>query len=192
MSPGAVTERVHFFVAEYDSSMRILKGGGLANEGEDIEVLELDFDEVLRIPSTIRRCARKPTKVSYTLIRSRASRSRPSSGEPTRRRNHSSIDCGLCTRRPNRNRLSGKDFGPIARTLDGQGLHPMEIISSDGNYWELATMKLAPLIFTYTVLLMLVLHVILAETWTEVGLWIAVVLICAQLIASRIGSRANN
>nr|MBA2401896.1 GDP-mannose pyrophosphatase [Bradyrhizobium sp.] len=40
MSPGAVTEKIHCFVAEYDPSMRINDGGGLADEGEDIEVLE--------------------------------------------------------------------------------------------------------------------------------------------------------
>jgi nudix-type nucleoside diphosphatase (YffH/AdpP family) len=47
MSPGAVTEKVHFFVAEYDPSMRICAGGGNADEGEDIEVLELSIDETL-------------------------------------------------------------------------------------------------------------------------------------------------
>ena len=47
MSPGAVTEKLHFFVAEYDASMRISNGGGLADEGEDIEVLELAIDEAL-------------------------------------------------------------------------------------------------------------------------------------------------
>jgi nudix-type nucleoside diphosphatase (YffH/AdpP family) len=47
MSPGAVTEKVHFFVAEYDPSMRISAGGGNADEGEDIEVLELSIDETL-------------------------------------------------------------------------------------------------------------------------------------------------
>ena len=46
-SPGAVTEKMHFFVAEYDPSMRISSGGGLADEGEDIEVLELAIDEAL-------------------------------------------------------------------------------------------------------------------------------------------------
>ena len=35
MSPGAVTEKIHFFVAEYEPSMRIGTGGGLAHEGED-------------------------------------------------------------------------------------------------------------------------------------------------------------
>ena len=47
MTPGAVAEKLHFFVAEYDSSMRIGNGGGLAAEGEDIEVLELPFDRAL-------------------------------------------------------------------------------------------------------------------------------------------------
>ena len=47
MSPGAVTEKIHFFVAEYEAKMRIGGGGGIADEGEDIEVLELAFDEAL-------------------------------------------------------------------------------------------------------------------------------------------------
>jgi len=47
MSPGAVTEKLHFFVAEYKSNMRIGSGGGLASEGEDIEVLELPIDQAL-------------------------------------------------------------------------------------------------------------------------------------------------
>jgi len=47
MSPGSVTEILHFFVAEYDATMRIGDGGGHADEGEDIEVLELSFDEAL-------------------------------------------------------------------------------------------------------------------------------------------------
>ena len=46
-TPGAVTEKLHFFVAEYDPSMRIGNGGGLADEGEDIEVLELPIDQAL-------------------------------------------------------------------------------------------------------------------------------------------------
>jgi nudix-type nucleoside diphosphatase (YffH/AdpP family) len=47
MTPGAVTEKLHFFVAEYDATMRIGEGGGLADEGEDIEVLELSIEEAL-------------------------------------------------------------------------------------------------------------------------------------------------
>jgi nudix-type nucleoside diphosphatase (YffH/AdpP family) len=47
MSPGAVTEKIHFFVAEYEPHMRIGDGGGLAHEGEDIEVIELSIDDAL-------------------------------------------------------------------------------------------------------------------------------------------------
>jgi nudix-type nucleoside diphosphatase (YffH/AdpP family) len=47
MSPGAVTEKLHFFVAQYDPSMRVSSGGGIADEGEDIEVLELPIDQAL-------------------------------------------------------------------------------------------------------------------------------------------------
>jgi len=47
MSPGAVTEKLHFFVAEYEARMRVGSGGGNPDEGEDIEVLELPIDEAL-------------------------------------------------------------------------------------------------------------------------------------------------
>jgi nudix-type nucleoside diphosphatase (YffH/AdpP family) len=47
MSPGAVTERLHFFVGEYRDDMKVGNGGGLHAEGEDIEVIELPFDEAL-------------------------------------------------------------------------------------------------------------------------------------------------
>ncbi|MCA1396373.1 NUDIX domain-containing protein [Bradyrhizobium sp. BRP56] len=50
-SPGAVTEMLHCFVAEYDAAMRIGDGGGLADEGEDIEVLELSIDDALAMIS---------------------------------------------------------------------------------------------------------------------------------------------
>ncbi len=49
MSPGSVTERLHFFLGEYDERSRVGDGGGLEAEGEDIEVLELDADEALRM-----------------------------------------------------------------------------------------------------------------------------------------------
>lgn len=47
MSPGSVTERLHFFVGEYTPAQRIGEGGGLAAEGEDIEVLELGYDAAI-------------------------------------------------------------------------------------------------------------------------------------------------
>src|ERR1700687_1295014 len=46
-SPGAVTEKLHFFVAEYRPDMRVGSGGGLADEGEDIEVLEMPIDQTM-------------------------------------------------------------------------------------------------------------------------------------------------
>lgn len=52
MSPGSVTEIVHFFVAEYNSDMKVGEGGGLDDEQEDIEVLELDFDKALAMITT--------------------------------------------------------------------------------------------------------------------------------------------
>jgi nudix-type nucleoside diphosphatase (YffH/AdpP family) len=47
MSPGSVTEKLHFFVAEYEPDMKIGDGGGLQDEGEDIEVIEPTIDEAL-------------------------------------------------------------------------------------------------------------------------------------------------
>ena len=48
MSPGSVTERLHFFIAEYEPQDRVAPGGGDVDEGEDIEVLELPIEEALR------------------------------------------------------------------------------------------------------------------------------------------------
>jgi nudix-type nucleoside diphosphatase (YffH/AdpP family) len=47
MSPGSVTERIFFYVAEYEPSDRIQSGGGHAHEGEDIETMEVGIDEAL-------------------------------------------------------------------------------------------------------------------------------------------------
>lgn len=47
MSPGSVTERLHFFVAEYRPGDRASAGGGVEAEGEDIDVLEIDIEEAL-------------------------------------------------------------------------------------------------------------------------------------------------
>lgn len=48
-SPGVLTEKMHFFVGEYTEDMKVSKGGGLAGENEDIEVLELPFTEAVRM-----------------------------------------------------------------------------------------------------------------------------------------------
>ncbi|MDZ5645596.1 NUDIX domain-containing protein [Nitrospirillum sp. BR 11828] len=47
MSPGSVTEKLTFFVAPYSAADRVGAGGGLAAEGEDIEVLEPTLEEAL-------------------------------------------------------------------------------------------------------------------------------------------------
>lgn len=47
MSPGSVTERVHFYAAPYTPADRRGPGGGLADDGEDIEILELEFSQAL-------------------------------------------------------------------------------------------------------------------------------------------------
>lgn len=52
MSPGSVTEILHFFTAEYSAEMKITDGGGLEEEGENIEVLELPFDQALSMIDT--------------------------------------------------------------------------------------------------------------------------------------------
>lgn len=47
MSPGSVTERVHFFAAPYSAATRVSAGGGVAAEGERIDLIELDIDDAL-------------------------------------------------------------------------------------------------------------------------------------------------
>lgn len=52
MSPGSVTEILYFFIAEYSNEMKINDGGGLEEEGENIEVLELSFEKSLKMIDT--------------------------------------------------------------------------------------------------------------------------------------------
>jgi nudix-type nucleoside diphosphatase (YffH/AdpP family) len=52
MSPGSVTEKLHFFVAEYVDSDRAASGGGDSAEGEDIEVLEVPLVDALHMIKT--------------------------------------------------------------------------------------------------------------------------------------------
>src|SRR6267154_86023 len=52
MSPGSVTEKLHFFVAEYGMHDQVSAGGGDVTEGEDIEVIELTLTEALRMIAT--------------------------------------------------------------------------------------------------------------------------------------------
>lgn len=52
MSPGSVTEIVYFFAAEFTKDMKVNEGGGVADEQENIEVLELDFDTAYNMIKT--------------------------------------------------------------------------------------------------------------------------------------------
>lgn len=52
MSPGSVTEILHFFIAAYDPSMKVAEGGGVAHEEENIEVLEVPFEKALDMITT--------------------------------------------------------------------------------------------------------------------------------------------
>lgn len=52
MSPGAVTEIIYFFIAEYAENMKTTSGGGLEHEQEEIEVLELPIDTALQMIKT--------------------------------------------------------------------------------------------------------------------------------------------
>ncbi len=49
MSPGSVSEKLFFYVAPYDDSMRVTRGGGRPDEQENIEVLEVNWDEALEM-----------------------------------------------------------------------------------------------------------------------------------------------
>lgn len=49
MTPGAVTEHITMFLADYAHDDRISDGGGHAHEGEDIEVVEMPFDQLRRM-----------------------------------------------------------------------------------------------------------------------------------------------
>lgn len=49
MSPGSVTEILHFFIAGYAQEMKVNEGGGLEEEEENIEVLEFDISEAMKM-----------------------------------------------------------------------------------------------------------------------------------------------
>lgn len=47
MSPGAVTEKIHFFYAEISEADKVSDGGGLEEEHEDIELVDMPFESAL-------------------------------------------------------------------------------------------------------------------------------------------------
>lgn len=48
-SPGAYTELLYLFVAPYTAAQKVSKGGGLEDEGEELKVMEIPFDEAVRM-----------------------------------------------------------------------------------------------------------------------------------------------
>lgn len=49
MTPGAVTEKIHFFIAAYDKTNKASDGGGIETEQEDLEVLEIPFAQAVEM-----------------------------------------------------------------------------------------------------------------------------------------------
>ena len=47
--PGALTQKVHFFVGEYQDKDKTSLGGGIVDEGEEIEILEMSFSKALEL-----------------------------------------------------------------------------------------------------------------------------------------------
>ena len=69
MSPGSVTELIHFYVAPYEESMRVSSGGGAENEQENIEVIELTLSEAMsRVKSGEIKDGKTIMLLQYALI----------------------------------------------------------------------------------------------------------------------------
>lgn len=51
-SPGTITELLYFFIADYNDSMKVSDGGGLKEEKEDVEVIEISFDNAIKMIET--------------------------------------------------------------------------------------------------------------------------------------------
>lgn len=49
MSPGSVTEILHYFIGSYDEHMKVSAGGGAMDETENIEVMEISFKKALEM-----------------------------------------------------------------------------------------------------------------------------------------------
>lgn len=62
IGPGAITEKIFYFIAPYHPDMKKAAGGGLAHEGEHIEVCELHLDEAANM------LARQEIQDSKTIV----------------------------------------------------------------------------------------------------------------------------
>jgi GDP-mannose pyrophosphatase NudK len=52
LAPGLMREQVHLYIAEYKEEEKVYRGGGLANENEEIIVLETSFENALKMIGT--------------------------------------------------------------------------------------------------------------------------------------------
>lgn len=73
MSPGSITERTSFFLGRIDTSKKVAAGGGLSHEGEDIEVLEIPFEESVAMIGTGEICDAKTIMLLQWAMLNRAS-----------------------------------------------------------------------------------------------------------------------
>ncbi|MRG64461.1 NUDIX domain-containing protein [Rhizobium pusense] len=73
MSPGSVTEIIHFFAAIVESSDRVEEGGGAAHEDEDIEVVEIPLDDAMKMIETGEICDGKTIMLLQWAALNRAS-----------------------------------------------------------------------------------------------------------------------
>jgi hypothetical protein len=71
MSPGAVTEILYLFVGEYDESMKVNEGGGVAHEEENIDVMEMSYDEAYAIASGEIKDAKTILLLQHAKIKAR-------------------------------------------------------------------------------------------------------------------------
>ena len=74
MNPGSVTEHVTFFVGEYTADDRVSAGGGVAEENEDIEVIELNLDEAMGLARSGKICDGKTALLLHWAVVERSKR----------------------------------------------------------------------------------------------------------------------
>lgn len=68
-TPGSVAEMLHYYVAEYNGDQRVGEGGGLDDENEDIEVIELSFEDAfIKIQSGEIKDAKTVILLQYARI----------------------------------------------------------------------------------------------------------------------------
>lgn len=48
-SAGSLSEKLFFFIAEYKDSQKLSKGGGLHDEQEELEVIEMSFGDAIQL-----------------------------------------------------------------------------------------------------------------------------------------------